>query len=185
MKPSLVVLAAVAILGAGVVFASSRLSAAPASASAVAKPRSPFLPLPPFAAPREIVRFGYIKALARKRGRFEMRVDPAEFLSGLTANRAAIEDKVIPPGSVVPNDHYIRFEGHRLLTYRVPATAHVTVVTNAGTKGIRATAITVSELAQIVKGKNPKHRPLFEPRNGFWIRVATDTVRALDQQYSP
>jgi hypothetical protein len=71
------------------------------------------------------------------------------------------------------------------LTYLVPATAHVTVLTNAGTQGIRATPISVSELAQIVKGKNPRHRALFEPKNGFWIRIVTDTVRSLDQQYSP
>ena len=104
---------------------------------------------------------------------------------GETANRAAIEDKVIPPGEVVPNDNYIQDVDHRLLTYFVPASAHVTVVTNPGLKGIRATVIPVSELAEIVKGKNPKHRALFEPRNPFWIVVATDTVRSLDQQYSP
>ena len=47
------------------------------------------------------------------------------------------------------------------------------------------TPITVSELAQIVKGKNPKHRSLLEPKAGFWLRAATDKVRSLDQQYQP
>jgi hypothetical protein len=131
------------------------------------------------------VLFGHVKSLVRTGARFELRFDPAEFLSGETANRAAAEDKVLPPGSVVPNDHYIREEGHRLLTYFVPPTAHVTVVTNPGNKAITATAISVAELAQIVRGKNPKHRALFEPKNPFWIVVETDTVRSLDQQYSP
>jgi hypothetical protein len=184
MKPSLVVLSAVAILIAATI-ASSRLLAAPATSSAVAKPRSPFLPTPPFGSPRDTVLFAHVKSVTRKGGHFEMRVDPAWFLSGETANRAAVEDKVIPPGDIVPNDHYIRDESHRLLTYLVPSSAHVTVVTNAGNRGIRATPISVSELAQIVKGKNPRHRTLFEPKNGFWIRVAIDTVRSLDQQYSP
>jgi hypothetical protein len=134
--------------------------------------------------PRELVLFGYAKSVTKQGARFELRVDPAAYLSGETANRAAIEDGVIPPGDVVPNDHYIRNEGHKLLTYRVPTSARVTVLTNDG-RGPRSTRIPVSELAQIVKGRNPKHRKLFEPKNGFWIRVASDTVRAMDQQYSP
>jgi hypothetical protein len=183
MKLSLVLLATVAVFvsaGCG----SSHRSSAPASSTA-AKTSSPFLPQPPFAGPREIVLYGHVKSLTRKGARFELRFDPAELLSGETANRAAIEDKVIPPGDVVPNDHYIRDVDHRLLTFVVPAGAHATVVTNPGLKGITATVIPVSELAEIVKGKNPKHRALFEPKNPFWIVVATDTVRSLDQQYSP
>ena len=134
--------------------------------------------------PRELVLFGYAKSLTKKGARFELRVDPVDYLTGETANRAAIEDGVIPPGDVVPNDHYIRNEGHKLLTYRVPASAQVTVLTNNG-RGPASTRIPVAELAQIVLGRNPKQRKLFEPKNGFWIRVASDTVRAMDQQYSP
>jgi hypothetical protein len=103
----------------------------------------------------------------------------------VTANRAAADDKVIRRGDTVPNDYYIRDEGHRLLTYIVPASARITVITNTRATGIRATPISAPELAQIVRGRNPKGRALFEPKNGFWIRVATDTVRALDQQYQP
>lgn len=180
MRRSLGALGAVAILGAAVV-ASARLPAAPAAGSGLAKAPSPFVPAPPFAPPREIVLFGHVRSLARKDARFELRVDPAEYLSGETANRAAVEDGVIPPGDVVPNDHYVRDPEHRLLTYLVPASAHVTVVTHRRGQ-VGATVVTVSELARIVRGENPKHRALFEPRNGFWLRVATDTVRSLDQQ---
>lgn len=165
MKTAFAALVGIAVLAAAV-SASSRPSAAPASA--VAKPR-------------QVVMYGHVKSLARKGGRFELRLDPAFWLEGLTAERAAVADKVIRPGQPVPNDYYIRDEGHRLLTYLVPASAHVTVLT----RGVSATSITVTELAQIVKGKNPKHRSLLEPRAGFWLRVATDTVRSLDQQYQP
>jgi len=128
--------------------------------------------------PGEIVQFGYIKSLTRKGSRFELQFDPAWLLSGLTASRAKLEDT---GSSDVPNDNYIVNEGHRLLTYLVPATAHVTVLT----KGPGGTPISVSELAQIVNGKKP-HRPLFEPiTTGFWVLVNIDTVRALDQQYLP
>jgi hypothetical protein len=179
MKSSLVLLPALA-LGATAFSASSIPSAAPASPSAVvaAPPAGAFLPRNPFP-PRQIVFFAYVKSLTRSGSRYVMRVDPAAFLSGVTANRAAIEDKVIAPGEVVPNDYYIRDEGHRLLTYRVPATAHITILT----AGVTATPITVAELARAVKGKSPKNRP-YSP-NGFWIRARGDTVLALDQQYRP
>jgi len=134
--------------------------------------------------PRQIVFFGYVTSLTRSGARHVMRVDPAAVLSGVTANRAAVEDKVIAPGEVVPNDYYTRDEGHKLVSYLVPSTSHVTVLTNPGTVP-RATPISVAELAQIVKGRNPQKRPLFEPKNGFWIRVAGDIALALDQQYTP
>jgi hypothetical protein len=127
-----------------------------------------------------MVLYGHIKKLTRKGGRYEMRFDPAWFTSGVTASRAALEDT---GSSDVPNDNYVIEEGHRLLTYLVPTTARVSVLTN-NVKGISSTAIPVSELARIVNGG--KHRKLFEPLNsGVWIRVRIDTVRELDQQYRP
>lgn len=102
--------------------------------------------------PRLQTQYGHIRSLTRRGSRFELRFDPAWWLSGATANRAAVEDKVIQPGETVPNDYYIRDETKRLLTYIVPTSARVTVITNPQVKGLR---ITVSELAQILKGKNP------------------------------
>ena len=137
--------------------------------------------------PRELALYGHIRSLTRTGGRYQLRFDPALWLSGTTANRAAAEDGTIPQGDVVPNDYYIRDETHRLLTYRVPNAAWVTVITFGGSRGLRSTRIAVSELAQIVKARNPKHRRLFVPGNrlGFWIRVRTDTVGVLNQQYQP
>jgi hypothetical protein len=135
--------------------------------------------------PRALVQFGHVASLVRKGGRYELRFDPALWLGGTTAYHAAVEDGAIRRGEPVPNDYYVREEGHRLLTYTVPPNARVTVLTNSA--GIRSTRITVPELAQIVKGKNPKRRALFDRANGlgYWIRVATDSVRSLDQQYQP
>ena len=50
--------------------------------------------------------------------------------------------------------------------------------------GLKATAIAVPELSRILAGKKTGHR-LFEPQAGYWIRVGGDTVRAMDQQYTP
>jgi hypothetical protein len=138
------------------------------------------------APPRQLVQFGYVRSLVPKGARYELRFDPALWLSGETANQAAIEDGAIPPGDTVPNDYYIRNESRRLLTYRVPRTARVTVLTNEG-RGPRATRITVAELAQIVKGRNPKHRSLYDTLNslGYWLRSNVDTVVSFVQQYQP
>jgi len=129
--------------------------------------------------------FGHIESLAPRDGRFEMRFDPAWFTSGVTANSAAAEDGVVEEGEPVPNDNYRIEEGHRLLTYLVAPTASVTVLTRHGDPAqFGATPITVSQLAQLVRGEEPIK--LFEPLNtGVWIRIHVDTACAIDQQYQP
>jgi len=130
-------------------------------------------------APEETVQFGHIESLTRKGSAYELRFDPALLLGGETASVAAAEDGAVAPGEPVPNDNYVVDEGHRLLTYRVPADARVTVLTDSPA----GTPITVAELAQIVAGD---HEPLWEPIDtGFWLRARIDTVRSLDQQYKP
>jgi hypothetical protein len=132
--------------------------------------------------PSELSEFGYIKSLTRDGDDFRMTFDPAWFLTGETASVAAAEDGAVEPGEPVPNDNYRVDEGHRLLTYLVPPSAEVTVLT----EGPSGTPITVAQLADLVAGKNPLDGPLFEPLStGFWIRVDADTVRSLDQQYLP
>jgi hypothetical protein len=110
--------------------------------------------------------YGHIKSLTRKGGRYELRFDPAWWLTGATASQASFEDTGTRD---VPNDYYVVEEGHRLLTFLVPATAHVTVLV----RGTCTTRITVAQLAKSV------------PPAGFWIRVRIDVVRSLDQQYRP
>ena len=130
-------------------------------------------------APLQTVLFGHIKSLTPKGADYELRFDPALFLTGETANVAAAEDGTVDPGQPVPNDNYVVDEGHRLFTYIVPSDAKVTVLT----KSPESTPITVAELAQIVAGD---HKPLWESIDtGFWLRARIDTVRSLDQQYHP
>jgi hypothetical protein len=136
-------------------------------------------------APRELVEFGHIASLTRQGDGFKMLFDPSWFLSGVTANAAAEEDGTIEPGQPVPNDNYVVDEGDRLLTYLVPADAHVTVLTTSGDPAqFGASPITVAELAQIVEGTSQLE--LFEPlESGVWITIDGDTVTAISQQYRP
>ena len=135
--------------------------------------------------PATIVQYGYVRSLMRSGNRYRMRFDPALWLSGETANRAAVEDGVIPSGDAVPNDYYVRNESRKQLTYAVLPGARVTVVTNSGTSGLRSTRVSVSELAAIVKGGNPNKRKLYGRHLGYWARIAGDRATALDQQYQP
>ena len=178
MKLGVVTIALVASVVAAV-SASSPLWAA-SEPSATLQKQSGFLRLPPAAPAGQMALYGHIKKLTRKGGHYELRFDPAWFTSGVTASRAALEDT---GSSDVPNDNYVVEAGHRLLTFLVPKSARVTVLTNDA-KGISSTPIAVSELARIVNGG--KHRKLFETLDsGVWIRVRIDTVRELDQQYRP
>jgi hypothetical protein len=153
VKPVLVLATVAILVAAG--SASSRPSTSPGCA---------LLLMPPAAPAGQEVLFGHIKSLTRKGGRYELRFDLALWLTGLTATRAKLQDT---GSSDVPNDYYIREEGHRLLTYRVPATTPVTVLA----RGTCTTRTTPAALARSV------------PRAGFWMRFRGDTVRSLDQQY--
>lgn len=130
--------------------------------------------------------FGHISSLKPDAdGGYRMRFDPAWFTSGVTANEAAAEDGVVEPGQPVPNDNYKIEEGHRLLTYLVPADTPVTVLTRQGDPtNFGAKPITVDQLAQLVAGEKPVE--LFEGLDtGVWIGVKIDTVCSIDQQYVP
>jgi hypothetical protein len=137
--------------------------------------------LPLRAPPPTIAQFGYIKSVTPKGTGFELRFDPALWLEGTTAAKAARED------GEEAFDYYIRNPDKKLLTYRVAANVPVTVVTVKG--AVTSTRITVSELAEIVRGRNPRSRPLIERGRrrylGYWLVTAVDRVRSIDEQYQP
>jgi hypothetical protein len=157
-----------------------------ALAAALAAPAAGAL-LPPAAPAGQLVFYGHVRSLTPNGNRYLLRFDPAWLLEGATAQRAAVDDGVLPAGEPVPNDNYTRDESHKLLTFFVPKTARVTVLTNGGTRGIASTRVSVAEFAQILKGRNPSHRKLFgdEATWGYWALVRIDTVRSLDAQYHP
>ena len=128
--------------------------------------------------------FGHVASLERRGSEYRMRFDPAWFTTGVTASTAAAEDGAVEPGQPVPNDVYVVDESHRLLTYPVSPSAHVTVLGLKRPGEWGETPIDVAELERIVNGG--AHRPLFEPLDsGVWIRVHIDTVCSVEQQYRP
>jgi hypothetical protein len=184
MKQSVSILAALAVLVTALPAASE---SAERSTTVVMPPASAFMPRG-MSGPRQLVFFGYVRSLSRSGNDFVARIDPSLILTGVTASTAAVEDKALQPGEPVPNDYYERNESKRPLTYRVPASAHVTVIVNRGTGSCSpcSAAVGVSEFAHIVKGRNPRNRPgLWGPGSGFWIRTQGDRVLAFDQAYRP
>ena len=172
MRRAIVALALAATTAAAAVFAVLYVTKEPAARTVLVQPCGDRI-------------FGHVASLSHASGRWLMRFDPEWFTSGVTANAAAAEDGVVAPGEPVPNDNYRIDEGHRLLTYLVPADTPVTVLTREGDPAsFGATQVTVDELAQLVAGETPVE--LFEPLDtGVWIRVNIDTVCSIDQQYVP
>lgn len=164
MKSSLIIFATAVAVAAVVSAASapSRFVAAPA-----AKQSCTFATLPRATPAGQQSLYGHISSLTRRGDHYVLRFDPAWLLSGVTASRAALEDT---GSGDAPNDTYARDETHKLLTFLVPASAHVTLLTHS-------TCSTSTTVAKLAKSTTPRRR--------LWIRVRIDTVRSVDEQYHP
>ena len=113
MRTSLVILVALAVVGAAGCGSTSKHSAKSKPSSSGKAPKA-----------HEPVMYGHVVAMTRTGKQYELRFDPALWLTGVSAQRAAKEDT---GSSDVPNDYYVVEEGHRLITFLVPASASVTV----------------------------------------------------------
>jgi hypothetical protein len=167
MKSLLLVIASAAIAAgaATIVFRPAPAPAAPAPA--LERPNSVF--------------YGHVKSIKRAGGRFELRFDPEWWLTGVTAQRIALEET---GSSDVPNDYLTLEESHRLLTFVVAANARIGVLTAPGEHA----RVSPAELLQIVRGRNPRHRRLFERHAGYWLTVGEkypNPAVSLIQQYQP
>lgn len=167
MKVSLSIVAAIAAAGAVLAAASQAPGLAAAPSAAATRPPNVF--------------YAHIRSMAKRGSRFEIRVDPAWFLTGHAAERAAFEDT----GSRdVPNDSYVVEEGHRLLSFFVLRNAEVTVLTHV----TQSTRVSAAELAQLLNGRNPNHRQGLQPHAAFWLRIGDkypNPAVQIDQQYHP
>jgi hypothetical protein len=143
--------------------------------------------LPLFSPPKEITQLGdHAVRLHRVRhaegAGVHGAVRPGVLARGSDGERRRGGGRRGHAGPAVPNDYYIRNPDHKLLTYKLPANAHVTVL-----KNLQTTKVKVARLASLLKtakGCSPYllKRPCLL---GFWLRYSIDTVKALDQQYQP
>lgn len=168
MKYLLLILAAGATAAAVLAFSSSPERSRGAASTAPAHPPSVF--------------YGHIRSMSETGpGRYELRLDPEWWLTGVAAQHAALETT---GSSDVPNDYVTVDEGHRLLTVAVLSDARVALLTGAA----EHTMISADELAQIVNGRNPNHRRIFERGAGWWLQIGEqypNPAVVLFQQYQP
>lgn len=168
MKYLFLILAAGATAAAVLALTSSPERSPAAAAAPVARPPSVF--------------YGHIRSMTETApGRYELRLDPEWWLTGVAAQHAALEST---GSGDVPNDYVTVDEGHRLLTFPVMADAQVALLTGAA----EHTTISAEELAEIVNGRNPKHRRVFEPDAGWWLQLGErypSSAVVLYQQYQP
>lgn len=168
MKYLFLILAAGATAAAVLALTSSPERSPAAAAAPVARPPSVF--------------YGHIRSMTETApGRYELRLDPEWWLTGVAAQHAALEST---GSGDVPNDYVTVDEGHRLLTFPVMADAQVALLTGAA----EHTTISAEELAEIVNGRNPKHRRVFEPDAGWWLQLGErypSSAAVLYQQYQP
>jgi hypothetical protein len=142
---------------------------------------------PPIKPPPTVTtQFGYIRSLVLKGGKYQLKLTPAFFLVGDTANAAAVAAGEIKPGQGVPDDYFIvRVPARIVLTYNVPAATPVTVLTNKS----RSRKVTVKQLSQIVRGTSPLKPTLMDPGPkfflGYWLRLNGDKTISIDQQFQP
>jgi len=128
------------------------------------------------------VLYGHVKSVTHTSRGYQLRFDPAWWLTGSAAEHAC-------GCKPVANDYYVVDESHKLLTFAVRRDARATVLVS-GARHVSPVSISVAELAQIVAGKNPRHRLLLgrTAGYGFWIRIGTqypNPVVSLEQQYQP
>jgi hypothetical protein len=170
MKTLLIILTAIAASLVLVAIAATARTTSASHAVSHAQGQTALLTLPRATTAGQSTLFGHIRSLKPVGNRFELRFDPALWLTGITAQRAK--------GSKdVPNDYFILDTDHRLLTYIVPQTAHVTILT----RGTNTTPISVARFAERVAGDKTRHA-------GFWLLIGKQypsPVLTIDQQYQP
>jgi hypothetical protein len=171
VRTALLFVAVASALGVGILAAVTRSGSAAPTRAAVT----------PYCGEQRL--FGYIRGLTKRGSTYQLRFDPAFFLSGETANEAAARDGVVPPGQPVPNDNYVVNESRRTYLYVVTPSTEIRILVKGGniTQG---SPVGVGTLAQLVRGKHPVN--LFEGLDsGFWLGVHIDHACSLTQQYHP
>ncbi|HXF97182.1 MAG TPA: hypothetical protein VNJ46_01060 [Gaiellaceae bacterium] len=178
MKKTMVALLALASVCAATPAASQRPHAR-------GSPDSPsLLRLPRATRAGEQALWGHIRSLTRAGGRWRLRFDPGLLLFGTAAEQAQYEDTGLH--GPVANDSYEVEESHRAYTYTVSPRAVATVLA----RSLAPLRVGLPELAQILRGANPRRRPLFgDPRRAsYWITVGAaypNPVLTIDEQYRP
>ena len=129
-------------------------------------------------------QFGYIRSISTAGPAATLAFDRAEFLTGKEAQKAAVEDGVIPPGQPVPNDYYIRNPDKTTQTIPIASDARITAkrcpICRNGKPGEIGPF-----LASFSKGRQTYADPYRGKYSLYWLTIEDGRVVAIDEQYVP
>ncbi|MFN8109351.1 MAG: hypothetical protein U0Y82_05840 [Thermoleophilia bacterium] len=133
---------------------------------------SPTLPVP-----ADGRHFGFIRSLEDREGTLTAVFDPAQWLTGAAAQRAARAD-----ADEVANDYYIHNEDRSTMRLPVAAGATVTIVTPTSMAGRPST---LGHLVRTFSGGRPGGTLRQGPGSAYWLTVRGGTVTSIKEQYRP
>jgi len=129
-------------------------------------------------------RFGYIRSVSTAGPAATLAFDEAEFLTGEEAQKAAEDDRVVPPGEPVPNDYYIRNPDKTTQTLPIANDASITAkrcpLCRKGKPGGLGPF-----LASFMKGRQTYGEPYRGKYALYWLTIEDGRVVAIDEQYVP
>jgi hypothetical protein len=127
--------------------------------------------------------FGFISSIDSYPTTTTMVFDPADFLTGARAQRAAEQAGVVKKGEPVPADYYIRNVNHRLHKVLISSAVHITLSTWDRHNIPNPKRVDLPTLERIVRA--PRLWEQSVVRNGYWMNVVNGRVVKLEEQYVP
>jgi hypothetical protein len=106
---------------------------------------------------------------------WRLRFDLALWFTGHAAIKAAIEDGVIKPGDVIPNDVYIRNDNPKLRTMTIDSAARVLLLDPNTSQTSRTSLETLANsIREGEDGESP-----------YWLRVRDGVIVKVEEQFLP
>lgn len=152
---------------------------ASAAAAAAVQTQLEKLAGPPIADGRFLA---FIKAVGANQTPPVVVIDTAQWFEGRAADRAAHLDGIIPPGTHMPNDYYIRNASPAWRTLQVGPEPRISMLTwHNGALGWQR--VTLGRLATAFT--TPSVRDVGTNLAPFWVRIEGGSVIGIHQQYTP
>jgi hypothetical protein len=123
--------------------------------------------------------FGFIQSVDARGP--AMVFDLAEFLTGDSANQAALEDGVIQPGENVPDDYYIRNRNPRLRDLALVPDVQVILVNWPACCDTTVNGV-LADFAASFTTPNDVYHGSHSP---YWLTVEGGFVTRIEEQYLP
>jgi hypothetical protein len=144
-------------------------SAGTASAGTTSKP-----------APKTVKEFTFVKSMSESGGKFWMKADFAQFLTGSAAAAAATaHGDESPP----PNDYYIVNDNAKIRTFPIKSGIKVKVYGFGGDGASTSRMIPLGQFFDLMPGGTSTQEPWKSAP--YWIWVKSGVIAKIEQQYLP